>query len=252
MADFYQVTLTRFGGDAGFTDSSSEARELARLSRSGNAQNADRIAQLQNKLGDNNSYREGNQLEQVVFQASPTVNESRVAEYVDQGLPGPVGIVVYTITQNRRFNISGKLISTTVEMASTNFRYANLLRSWQIPFSDKEGSTNATGQTDGSSYSGRPPVLRLNGYQQQFFNIPVVLSELSISYPDDVDYISTIDPDTEAAAMVPIIQSFEINLIEAHSRYNKKLGDDAKKGVSDKLSADFDLALFKQGNLPGY
>lgn len=241
MADFYQITITRFVDDTGFTDTDDPTRQLARL-RSGGAANAAELEALETQL-----LEPKKEFERVILHASPTMSESRTAEYVDQGLPGPVGIVVYTLTQNRRFNISAKFISTTVDMAKQNYKYVNLLRSWLIPRGHKQSESGGTGgQPDNSAKTGRPPVLRLNGHLQQFFNIPVVLSELTINYPDDVDYIETDN------AMVPIVQDVTMNFIEAHGREGESLGEDAKKAEADRLGATFDMKLFKEGNLSGY
>jgi len=202
-----------------------------------------KIANANNK----NTFRDGNSVERVVFEASPTLGESRSVEYVDQGLPGPVGIVVYRVTQNRRFSLSVKIVSRTVAEAQENYKYVNLLRSWLVPQESNVGEDVSEDSGDKSAFRGRPPILRLSGYRNQFHNIPVVISELSITYPEDVDYIET------DIATVPIIQSIEISLIEAHGRSTNALtSDDAKKAVSGRLSADFDINLYKAGTLPGY
>ena len=100
--------------------------------------------------------------------------------------------------------------------------------------------------TDGKT--GRPPIIRLNGYKKQFFNIPVVLSEMSVNYPEDVDYIET------EKAMVPIIQNVDITLIESHRRLprseRKNLGNQAE--VSEDTANEFVLEQYKAGTLPGY
>lgn len=159
----------------------------------------------------------------VIFNVSPGISESRSAEYWDTGQPGPVGVTVYKITQNRRFSIGGQFLSRTITEADTNYGYVNILRSWMVPE---------------QSFRGKPPIIRLNGYQKQFNNIPVVLAELSINYPDDVDYIEGTE------AMVPILQKVDLTLIECHAVTEK-----ASKGGS---LGDFNLEEFKQGILPGY
>jgi hypothetical protein len=174
--------------------------------------------------------------ERVIFWASPTVSESRSVEYVDQGLPGPVGIVVYATTGNRRYTISAKFVSRTVVEASQTYQYISLLKSWMLPQTDRSLS----------SLIGRPPVIRLNGYKNQLNNVPVVLSDLSITFPDDVDYIET------EYAVVPIIQSVDLTLIESHAISTGILTTDQKIAASTVLESDFTLVDFQLGRLPGY
>ena len=226
MSDFYKIQLLRFANDRGFTG---RARPLTRRERD---LSGDELNAAQETADADGRFRDVD--ERVIFEASPVVSESRGAEYVDRALPGPTGIIVYTATQNRRFSINGRFISRTVEEAMTNYGYVNCLRSWMVPQS-----------TDGKT--GRPPIIRLNGYKQQFFNIPVVLSDLSITFPEDVDYIDT------GSAMVPIIQNIEMTLIESHRRAsndNRALTGEAN--VSDDTRSEFNLADFKAGTLPGY
>ena len=101
------------------------------------------------------------------------------------------------------------------------------------------------------SKSGRPPILRLNGYKKQFYNIPVVLSDMTIAYPDDVDYI-----ECPKEAMVPIIQSVEITLIEAHkssSARDKEYTSEAAQKVGEgEFKGEFDIKKYRTGDLPGY
>ena len=174
----------------------------------------------------------------VIFRVSPTVTESRSASYDDKGLPGPAGIVVYRVTDNRKFSISARLISRNLDEAKINLGYSNALRSWMLP------------QSEGGNASS-PPILRLDGYGKQFYNIPCVMSELSVTFPEDVDYINV------GEHSVPIIQAFEISLIEAHRGGREGLAglggvdSDANADIV-KTSSGFDLASFKNGQLQGF
>jgi hypothetical protein len=171
----------------------------------------------------------------VVFDHTPIVSESRTAEYANAGLPGESGVVVYTVTNNRNFSITGKFISRTIGEAAANYRKINLLRAWLIPPIGENVEA-----------SGSPPVLLLNGYGTQFYGIPVQMTEFSTSYPDDVDYIECSD------YSVPIVQTVTLSLIEAHDLervVNQKTGDTASVG---KVSSAFDINAYKQGKLPGW
>jgi hypothetical protein len=223
VSDFYQIQLRRFKTDIG---ASYGARPLtAKEKESKTAEERLKIT--------GETFTEANDF--VVFDVSPTVSESRSVDYVDQALPGPVGIVVYKMTGNRRFSISSRFVSRTGVEAKLNYDNTNLLRSWQIPHS-------ADGKT------GRPPILRLNGYKKQFYNIPVVLADMTINYPEDVDYIEVADE-----AMVPIIQTVELTLIESHKSTATRIDVESAEGVSEiSFRSEFDLAAFKSGNLPGY
>ena len=226
MADFYKVQLRRFDNDVGFTGG---GRELTSAERNLTGVDQELLAQSRDPTG---TFRK--EAEKVVFEVSPVITETRGADYVDRGLPGPTGIIVYATTQNRRFSIQGRFVSRTIDEAIDNYANVNILRSWLIPQS-----------LDGTT--GRPPIVRLNGYKKQFFNIPVVLSELSVTYPEDVDYIDM------GEATVPIIQTVDLTLIESHRRAaNGTAINGDTDGVSDNTRSEFDLGLFKAGNLPGY
>lgn len=225
MSDYYKIRLSRFAGDTGATNG---ARPLTQVE-------LDNIGITGQEFTGDPEGRFANQTGAVIFDVSPTISESRGNEYVDSALPGPVGIIVYAKTQNRRFNIESRFVSRNLEEAVINYRYTNLLRGWMIPqpFGD--------GNAESRLVLGRPPILRLNGYKKQFFNIPVVITDLSINYPEDVDYIETPD------AIVPIIQSVTVNLTESHN-----VTVATANGSNRGLFGEFNLKDFKEGNLPGY
>lgn len=219
--NFYEVRLHQFRFDDGFTG---QRRQLMRRARNEEMEE-DKLLPLPYVGG-------------VKFDLTPTISESRSLNYVDEGLPSPVGVVVYATTGNRRFTISSRFVSRNVGEAKCNYDYVNKLRSWTVP------------QREGESRSYRPPILRLNGYKKQFYNIPVVITELTINYPEDVDYVET------DLAMVPILQNIELSLLETHSLFER--GADGRRvstssaGARDTESDDFDLVKFRHGRLPGY
>jgi hypothetical protein len=76
-----------------------------------------------------------------------------------------------------------------------------------------------------SAYTKGRPVTNIN-------RIPVVIQNLSINYPTDVDYIPSIDGEP-----FPTIMSISISLTEAHSPVEYE---------------SFNLSQFKTGTLPGF
>jgi hypothetical protein len=175
----------------------------------------------------------GVSVERVTFKHTPVISETRTSEYSDSAMPGETGILIYTVTGNRRFTINGKFISRSVTEAKENYLAINLLRGWLLPPA-----------VSGGFGLGAPPVLTLSGYGKQFYNIPVQLSEFNISYPDDIDYI------TCEEYMVPIIQTVDITIIEARDLLATL---DASNTKSERNGiANFELKKYKQGNLPGW
>ena len=238
-SSYYEVRLRQFRDDVGSTPSnrvlaatkggrnSSQLDDAAvQYLRTGVSVESQQTIANESVPGETNS---GNFLNEVIFNVTPEVSESRTIDYDNQGLQSPNGIVAYRTTGNRSFSITSRFVSRNYTEATLNYLSTNLLRSWTVP------------QSLGS-LSGRPPILRLNGYGNQFYNIPTVISSLSFSFPEDVDYIET------DVAMVPIIQSVTLELIESHTVLNII----QYSGVSDPPVDEFNLGLFRAGRLPGY
>lgn len=227
MSDFYQITLSQFSEDHGRSD---KGRPLSK----------DFVG-----TGEERQKAAGDFFDvasRVIFDVSPTISETREAQYVNEPMPGPVGMVMYMLTGNRTFTIGARFVSRTVQEANTTYAATNVLRSWLLP----------QGQDGTDSKAGRPPILRLNGYKQQFFNIPVVLTNLSINFSEDVDYI-----EIEKIAMVPIIQTVDITVIESHRTSTARISKGGKiSGVKERGGGygqdEFNLADFKAGKLHGY
>lgn len=105
-------------------------------------------------------------------------------------------------------------------------------------------TTTTTSQT-GSQFLGAPPeVLYLTAYSNpsvsgaqldrmtNIFRIPVVIESLGITYPNDVDYIPTIENEP-----FPIIMNISLSLRETHS---------------PREFENFDLFKYRDGKLPGF
>lgn len=171
-----------------------------------------------------------NDIERVIFDVSPTVTEERSVEYSQQSpihLPGT--IQVYKRTNSRNFSITADLISRTREDATKNIKTLQTLRGWTMPYfgyGSRTGSKqDLNDNRSGGELLGAPPdVLYLYAYssptsrnKKDFVNVnevPVVITSLSISYPNDVDYIPTFGSNKEP---MPTKMTVSISLVETHS-----------------------------------
>lgn len=113
------------------------------------------------------------------------------------------------------------------------------------PAAVKSKANAATDNQAQLKFLGAPPdVLYLTAYSDardtggklnrptNIFRIPVVITSLSINFPNDVDYIPTID-----GQPFPIIMSISLSLVESHS---------------PREMEKFDIFKYRDGLLPGY
>lgn len=191
----------------------------------------------------------------VLFEATPSFSENRSVEYTPVApvhLPG--SIQVYKRTGARTFSVGAKLISRNVAQATRNMTYLQLLRGWTMPYFGARDYTTTTGSNgslasvseDANSMLGAPPdVLYLYAYSSRHgsdgdrdFNgglvnikkVPVVITSLGITYPEDVDYI----PVSHTGEPFPVKMDVTIELTETHSPVGYE---------------NFSLKLFKTGQL---
>ena len=159
-------------------------------------------------------------LSTVIFEATPELSEAGQTMLVDIGdIRAAASIVIYMGSPARLFTLSATFVSRTIDEATTNMNYINILKAWREPT-----------LTLGNAYNAEPETLRLYAYGDVFNGIPVMLSSITVEYPSDVDYIMTKD-----AKWIPIVQKVSLTLKEVRS-------------FSDL--ATFDYAKFKSGNLP--
>ena len=167
--------------------------------------------------------------DEVVFNVSPTIDESRAANY-DHMSPvhHPGSIQVYKSTEARSFNVSAKFISRTAAEASQNIININLIRSWVMPYYGQ-----GTAQSSLSSMLGAPPdILIFDVYgDTNISNLPVVLTSYHWVYPDSVDYI----PSTDGTPF-PMIMEVTLSLTEAYS---------------PEEYTGFDITKYKSGDMVG-
>lgn len=156
------------------------------------------------------------------FKSAPDIIESRRANYksVDPvHMPG--AIQVYSNSSPRTWNVSAlKLFSRNGAEAEHNLALVNLLRSWMMPFFGQSNTRGRDGYED--DLLGAPPeVLSFSAYSSNqsdgqitnIRNVPVVITNLSIPYSTDVDYIQT----ELTNQPFPTVMSIDMELIEAHS-----------------------------------
>ena len=195
----------------------------------------------------------------VEFDATPDITESGSASYFEAGeIRAPGSILMWMGSPSRTFSVSAKLISRNQIEAKRSERMIHLLKSWRQP-ERYTGGINAS----------PPTVLYLQGYGKMFKDIPVVLTDLTIEFSSEHDYISigeqTIDywegayrelnvaggPPLEIAnaqprskkftSAVPIITSVSLTLKEAR----------AADAQLDGLEG-FDILKYRNGELIGW
>jgi hypothetical protein len=206
--------------------------------------------------------------EHVIFEASPVLSEARTVEYAavtPVHMPG--SIQVYKRTNARTFSLTAKFVSRNREQATTNMKYLQLLRGWTMPYFGTRSATdgftgsitappvgghdpNASAVATRSNMLGAPPdVLYLYAYSNSYMSredrgnemngrinikkLPVVITNLSFDFPDDVDYI----PVEGTNEPFPVKIDVRIELAETHSPHQYE---------------DFSLSMFKKGQLVNF
>ena len=172
----------------------------------------------------------------VVFQTSSDVSETRSVNYktIDP-IHAPGSIYAYQNTASRQYNMSGiKLFSRTAEEATLTLARLNLIRSWTMPtfgkFTTPQGfngtNFNMAFNRANQDVLGSPPkILEFSAYSDithrgNIYRIPTVITQLSIQYPTDVDYIPTAyvkGVNVEVDTPFPVLMTIDINLAETHS-----------------------------------
>ncbi len=194
-------------------------------------------------------------IKRVIFEVTPTISESQGVEYASvQPIHMPGGIQVYKYTNPRQFEITAHFIARNTKDALDNMKYIQTLRSWSRPFFGKSTTnyaqlptingmpsptdTSAMGieqikggdSTPGVNLLGAPPeVLYFYGYSTvqndaregmpgiNLNRIPVVMTSLSITFPEDVDYLPVEISPTSHTEPFPVKLDVNITLVETHS-----------------------------------
>ena len=183
----------------------------------------------------NNALLNGYGLENyyIEFDATPEITESGSASYFEASeVRGPGSILMYMGSPSRNFSINAKLIARNAWEARKVDAQIHILKSWRMPES-------YTGGID----AGTPATLFLQGYGKMFKDIPVVMTDLSIEFSSEHDYLKTGDGSATVAGgtAVPVITTVSISLKEAHST----------EGNVDGLDG-FDILKYRTGNLAAW
>lgn len=162
----------------------------------------------------------------VLFNVMPTIAESRTANYEEVNIVHHPGqILRYRTTSPRAWTITARLISRNSEEASNNLKSVNLLRSWLMPYYGE-----GTKATFADKLGAPPDVLIFSAYGDKTIpEHPVVLESFQTSFPNDIDYIPTLDK-----TPFPVILEVTLGL---------------KESWSPKEFSQFDLSQFKSGDL---
>jgi len=190
----------------------------------------------------------------VVFEVTPELLENRAVNYKSLDpvhMPGQ--IFVYGSSSARTFNIANiRLVSRTPTEAQKNLEILHNLRFWTMPRFGRQTIEDRTlgqiGQPPDvillSAYSNVPGRIGVPNDRSQRMGhlnrVPVVITNLSIPYPSDVDYIPTLGNPAIAdpgGVPMPTMMPIDITLVEAHSPLEYE---------------EFSLAQFKNGTLPGF
>lgn len=158
----------------------------------------------------------------VPFLVQPNLTESGSANYTEIGdMRQAASLLIYMGSPSRTFSIDATFVSRSESEAEITLRYINILRSWRMP--EKEG--------DGEFNVKSPSRLFLGGLDNQFKQIPVRMTDLSIPFNEETDYIVT------GNGSVPIVWNISVTLKEARS-------------ISELRQ--FNIENFRQGTLSGW
>lgn len=206
----------------------------------------------------------------VTFDVVPDINETRNVEYKSfNPIHGPGTIYTYAYTPSRVFNINNaRLVSRTPKEASLNLVRLQILRSWTLPYFgqtqipylglppdvlsfyafSRGPSVQENKNGDGNERNLVAPDTINNLRPTHLYNIPVVVNNLQITYPSDVDYIPTEEAtfnlgrdqttfEVSAGEPFPTVMSVDLVMQEsqAPSDFNR-----------------FDLNAYRAGRLEGF
>lgn len=185
----------------------------------------------------------------VVFEVTPGLSENGSVRYDTIDLPhGPGQLFVYSGSTSRTFRITATFVSRTTQEATRNLARINLIRSWTKPVFGSnavltgetlqrvsptlDANTRAAIQENartsaGGDVLGAPPrVLKFSAYSDamhrgMLFNIPTVILDYEIDYPEDVDYVPTGNlkgfEDVPKGTPVPVMYTVGLTLAESQS-----------------------------------
>ena len=162
----------------------------------------------------------------VIFDAMPQIGVHHTSKYSPIAPSHLIrSYYVYDNSPSATYSLSDvKLISRNPKEAGENLKRILTLKSWTKSYFGKTDNIGDA-KDDLSQWLGSPPeVLTFSAYSTgdsrgHIYNIPVVLTSLDISYPNDVDYIFTGNDtgDKLNGTPFPSILTISLALNEQHS-----------------------------------
>lgn len=151
----------------------------------------------------------------VLFPYTPTINVSHNANYSSESLThSNYNYQFYQNSTVEDITINATFVAKDPSFARYTLAVQHFFRSVTKMFYGKDSEAGTP-----------PPVLRLIGYGDYQFGstgggIPIVISNFSTSYPNDIDYISTSSGGANdgATSMVPVVQEMTIICKPVYSR----------------------------------
>jgi hypothetical protein len=165
------------------------------------------------------------------------VTEQRGVEYEPVAPPqSPGSFQKYKGTSSVQWSINATLICRTTAEATDNLRILNQLRAWTMPYFGENTRVEYP-----TKLGAPPPVLEFSGFRQQMIGpVPVVITSLNWSFPQDVDYIPAQDIDYGTGEVgstlvpFPTVMKVSVQVVESFS--------------TDQLNG-FDLDMLKNGRM---
>lgn len=124
--------------------------------------------------------------EMVIFTNMPDVTETRSIGYEPVAPPqSPGAFLKYKGTDPVQWAVNAVLTCRTTDEATINLQIINRLRGWSMPYFGENTKIEYP-----TKLGAPPPVLTFAGWRAQMVGpVPVVITSLSWSFPQDVDYI---------------------------------------------------------------
>lgn len=208
----------------------------------------------------------------VVFDVVPDISETRNVEYkAFNPIHAPGTIYTYSHTTSRIIAINNaRLVCRTPREASLNLARLNILRSWTLPYFGESQSNFIGLPPDVLSFFAFSKGPGVNSADNQnteigqqtltsrdiikrerpthLHNIPVVINNLQITYPSDVDYVPTEEAtfkfsndsdaiEIEAGVPFPTVMAVDIQLWETQSPsdFNRFSIEDYRAGILERF-----------------
>lgn len=175
----------------------------------------------------------------VVFNTMPTIYENNAATYETLSPAHMVGdFHVFSKSPSRSFEINDlKLVSRNQQEARANIERIYTLKGWTKSYF---GDTSGDFSTELMNWLGSPPEVLMFSAIGYFKEIPVVLEKVSVTFPNDVDYIPTAsnsNNDPLGNIPFPLVTTLSFNLLEQHSASEYE---------------QFNLHSYRTGTLPSF